>query len=414
MWRGSLRESTTHDRTTKVSPRTSYHGSGPVFRWESGHYRRCYPPRPSELKFGALFRKGTVRIAKTGSGEIAFVLAPGRENRQAVEQAVRRRRICGAGRNSSYQLDCRRGARCSRATDHSLIESEHLLSEENRLRSSTMRWRDERRRTDQLPITFTFMSRTRSFAASRDKPDPVLAIAKRTTPASFLLPLLGTGFSYLVCADELAMSTGAWIVGAIVTLLCGCGPFIVALAYRGTNSLRAFGFVSTLGILAASYFFGVVYFFYYFLFSPMPSGFRWPGLLGGLTLTAYWMVVAYMRVQHTITKSLFVAQVFFDEGDRYVYDVQRAARLYERFNKEPSPFPRALMYLVMAIAPFYLILGRVLSTAFCGNGVLFFLAVPGMPLSLWLAGLLVRTYLLTIALPRKLERTHRRPVEVSF
>ena len=58
---------------------------------------------------------------------------------------------------------------------------------------------------------------------------------------------------------------------------------------------------------------------------------------------------------------------------------------FERLNKERSPFPKIYSYILFGIAPFYLILGRLLSSNFGANGVLFALAVLGMPVSLWFA-----------------------------
>jgi hypothetical protein len=87
--------------------------------------------------------------------------------------------------------------------------------------------------------------------------------------------------------------------------------------------------------------------------------------------------------------------------------------LFERLNKERSPLPKIYSYLVFGIAPFYLILGRLLSSNFGTNGVLFALAALGMPVSLWFAGLIVRLYLVMVSLPRKLEKEHRKPVLVA-
>lgn len=54
-----------------------------------------------------------------------------------------------------------------------------------------------------------------------------------------------------------------------------------------------------------------------------------------------------------------------------------------------------------------------MSSNFGTNGVLFALAVLGMPVSLWFIGLLVRIYLVMVSLPRKLEKEHGKPVLVA-
>ncbi|MFM0732857.1 hypothetical protein PQQ52_20485 [Paraburkholderia sediminicola] len=87
--------------------------------------------------------------------------------------------------------------------------------------------------------------------------------------------------------------------------------------------------------------------------------------------------------------------------------------MFEQFHNERSPFPKIYSYVVFGIAPFYLILSRVLSSNFGTNGLLFVLAVLGMPMSLCLVGLLVRLYLVMVSLPRNLEKEHRKPVLVA-
>ena len=73
--------------------------------------------------------------------------------------------------------------------------------------------------------------------------------------------------------------------------------------------------------------------------------------------------------------------------------------LFERLNKERSPFPKIYYWTALGVAPFYLILNHLLSSNFGTNGVLFALAVSGLPMSLWVAGLLVRIYLVMVRLP---------------
>ncbi|AMV47596.1 hypothetical protein ATN79_43765 [Paraburkholderia caribensis] len=247
----------------------------------------------------------------------------------------------------------------------------------------------------------------------REQPDHVLTTAKKVALLSPVSILVATVFAYFVYAGELAASSWTWKIGLLVMLLCICGPLAVSFTNRGTNSLKAFGVVTMFGLFVAYFFFGIFGYFYYFVFAPMPAYIRWPGLLGGIALTACWMLLARKSVLHTIARTRFVAQAFVDNGDEIVYDVQRGMKAYERFNKERSPFPRIFMYLSMGIAPFYLILSRLLSENFGANGVLLFVAILGMPVSLWFAGVLVRTWLVMIALPAKMTKEQGKAVVVS-
>lgn len=257
------------------------------------------------------------------------------------------------------------------------------------------------------------MSRTQSITHLKHaETDQVWYAAKRIARLSPGITLLATGLAWVTYTCDPPISNWPWIIGVLIALLCCGGPLLVAFANRGTNSLRAFGVVTSFGFFVLYYFFGIFGYFIYFVFSPMPAFMRWPGSVGGIALTAYWVVMARMSVRHTIEKTPFVAKVFVDDGERYTYSIAQAMKLYERFNSERSPFPKILMYVVMGIAPFYLILSRLLSETFGANGVLLFMAILGMPVSLWFAGVLVRTYLIMVDLPGRLKRQSGKPVVV--
>lgn len=258
------------------------------------------------------------------------------------------------------------------------------------------------------------MPRTQSMAIPQTGPkDLVWEITKKTTPVNLLLPLLGTGLSYAAYGDDLGTSRWPFRIALLVTLFCIAVPFIAAATCRRTNLLWAYGLVPAIAMFSAYFFFGIVAYFYYFAFAPMPVALHWTGLSGGIALTLYWVVMSWRTVALTITKTTFVTRAFTENASNFRYQPQSAMVLFERLNKERSPFPKIYLYIVLGIAPSYLILERLLSSSFGTNGVLFALAVLGMPLSLWFAGVLVRIYLVMIRLPRRLQREHRKPVVVA-
>lgn len=243
--------------------------------------------------------------------------------------------------------------------------------------------------------------------------DSVWEMTKKAAPMSLLLPLLGTGISYAAYADDLAVSGWPWKIGLLVTLVCFFVPFAISMMYRRSNLLWICGLILSIATFATYFFFGIFAYFYYFVFAPMSSVLRWPGLLGGVALTLYWVIMSRKAVMNTITKTSFVSRAFEENTSDFRYRTQSGMALFERLNKERSPFPKIYSYIVFGIAPFYLVLGRLLSSNFGTNGVLFALAVLGMPVSLWFVGLLVRINLVMVSLPRKLEREHRKPVLVA-
>ncbi len=243
--------------------------------------------------------------------------------------------------------------------------------------------------------------------------DAVWEMTKKATPVNFIFPILGAGVSYAAYADDLAVSGWPWKIGLLVTLVCLFLPLAVSMMYRRSNLLWVCGLVLSIATFAMYFFFGIFAYFYYFIFAPMAPLLRWPGLLGGFVLTLYWAVMSRQTVMHTITNTAFVKRAFEESPSDFRYRTQAGMAVFERLNKERSPFPKFYSYIVFGTAPFCLILGRLLSSNFGANGVLFTLAVLGMPVSLWFAGLLVRIYLVMVRLPRKLEKEHHKPVLVA-
>lgn len=243
--------------------------------------------------------------------------------------------------------------------------------------------------------------------------DPLWDTVKKVAPMSLLLPLLGTGVSYAAYADDLSVSGWPWKIGMLVTLVCFLTPFAIYMMYRRTNLLWVCGLVQSIGVFAVYFFFGIFAYFYYFVFAPMQPLARWPGLLGGVALTLYWLAIIKRSVFHTITTTSFVDRAFVDQGSELRFQIQPGMMLFDKLHNERSPFPKIYYWIVSGVAPFYLILNRLLSSGFGTNGVLFFLAVLGMPVALWFAGLLVRIYVLMVRLPRQLAKEHGKPVLVS-
>ena len=244
--------------------------------------------------------------------------------------------------------------------------------------------------------------------------DSVFEAVKKVTPTTIAFPALAAGLSYAAYASDLAVSIWPWRISLIVMLACFLGTASIYAKARRTNALWACGAISAIGMFAAYYFFGVFAYFYYFLFSPMPILVRWSGFLGGAVLTIYWMAVARRGIKHTIEHTSFPKNAFIDDGDVISYDLQKGMRSFERLYKERLPFPKIYSYIVYGIAPFYLILNRLLTTNFGSTGVLLFMAVLGMPMSLWFASVFVRVCLVMVALPIRIEREQRKRVVATM
>jgi hypothetical protein len=242
--------------------------------------------------------------------------------------------------------------------------------------------------------------------------DELWDVTKKITPLCILLPLLGTGLSYIAYAKDVAASNIPWSIGAIVTLLCIALPFVIFTLHRGTGSLKAYGSITMVGVAATYFFFGVFGFFFYFGFAPLPPVVRLAGIAGGVVLNIVWAVMSAKAVRHTLTTTSFVKNAFTETDSRWTYSLRNSMARFDKLHKERSPFPKIVYWAVMGISPFCLILNRLLSPAFGGSGVLFVIAVLAMPMSLWIISLFARLYLVMVDLPNQLERQHGKPVVV--
>lgn len=217
--------------------------------------------------------------------------------------------------------------------------------------------------------------------------------------------LASVGFSYVAYAADLAVSDLPWKISLGVMLTCCVGPFLLYFCYGRSGRLAMYGLIGLLGMFPTYYFFGIVPYFYFFIFAPMSPDLKWSGIIFGGALTAFWIWLIARNVRYTINHSRFVAAAFRERGDGVIgYEIQRGMTIFEKHFVEPSPMPKPFAYVVFAIAPFCLVLPRILTSLFGTNGVLVVLAALGLPMSLWLIGLLVRVYLVTVALPLRIER----------
>lgn len=248
---------------------------------------------------------------------------------------------------------------------------------------------------------------------SRFDADQVSDLVKKAIPVCLMFPLLGAGISYLAYADLRGASELSWQAGVAVAMVSCISLLLIYAKYRGTNALLACGLILVISIFAIYYFFGVFAYFYFFIFSAISIYFRWIGLVGGGGLTAWWVWSACRNVRQTIAATSFVHKMFIEDGDDVTYFLKDGMRMFESLYQERSPFPRVFMYFVYGIAPFGLILNRILSDNFGGDVVLVFGAALGLPVSLWLASLFVRIYFVMVDLPVRFERERHKRVVVA-
>lgn len=244
--------------------------------------------------------------------------------------------------------------------------------------------------------------------------DQVSVTVKKAIPVCLMFPLLGAGISYLAYADVQGASGLSWQIGLAVAAVCCFSLFFVYVRSRGSNALLACGLILSISVSAIYYFFGVFAYFYFFIFSSISAYFRWTGVMCGGALSVWWVWGTYRSVQQTIAATSFVNKMFVESEGNIVFRLKDGMRTFDVLCQQKSPFPRVLMYIAYGIAPFGLVMNRILSSSLGGDGVLVFAAALGMPVSLWFASLFVRIYFVMVALPVRIEREkHKRVVAMA-
>ncbi|MFM0184103.1 hypothetical protein PQR52_36930 [Paraburkholderia aspalathi] len=201
-------------------------------------------------------------------------------------------------------------------------------------------------------------------------------------------------------------------ISIALALLCTSSPLVALLVFRNTRRFVVYGWVRLFNLLSAYALVGITFYYFYFIFAPISAPVHTIGLLVGGSLTLYWIWFSYRALSGFVTKSKFVEKAFSFSGA----SIQCDDKFFEILNKlyeEKNPFPAWHTWIVMGVAPFFLVLNRLLSTYFGSQGVLFFIAAITFPASLWLLGLTVRVFVIMIQLPLSLQKSAGKPVEIS-
>lgn len=231
----------------------------------------------------------------------------------------------------------------------------------------------------------------------------------RSVPISIVLNAFCAAIAFFFYDRVFRTSSIPGKLAILMLGVCIVCPFAIGLADRGASRLRSAGLAGIFATGSVYFTFGVTFYYFYFLFAPMPLFFHVIGVGGGLALTAYWMMLVGADVRRALATSKFVGQSFEDVDGALHYKLANIAKL-EAFTKERNPSGKLHMWFVMLVAPFSLVLGRILSPYFGSHGVLFLGAAIMFTVSLWVAGLLVRQYLVMIHLPKTLECSLDKPV----
>ncbi|HDR9587326.1 TPA: hypothetical protein QDC22_004974 [Burkholderia stabilis] len=227
--------------------------------------------------------------------------------------------------------------------------------------------------------------------------------------AGILLNALAVALAFTAYQFDYGVSSLPGKISVVIAVVCVATPVICWIACRGTQKFIVYGWLRLISLLSAYALIGLAFYFYYFVFAPMPILARIAGLVIGGGLTLYWLAYSCVALSRHVVSSDFESRAF-DVDDDAIVCRKDFFEILDATYAERSPFVKWHSWIVMALAPFFLVLGRLLSMYFGTGGVLFFVAAVTFPASLWLIGIMVRVGVTMIQLPRTMERKYRKPV----
>jgi len=236
-------------------------------------------------------------------------------------------------------------------------------------------------------------------------------VVRKTVPLTLFVNAVSAAIAYGFYGMVFHVSLLPFWLTAGMSILAVLGPCIIVLIDGGQSRLAAFGLVNLFMITAFYFFCGVVPFFFYFLFAPMPPYVHAGALALGIVMTGHWMIFTARDVNKALATSRFMRDAFEDMGSVLQYRLQNIAKLEAVLNSR-SPSGKLHMCLVLLIAPLSLVIGRVLTPAFGTHGPILLSALILFPVSQWIAGIGIRQYIVMIRLAKRLERTQGKPVVV--
>lgn len=239
----------------------------------------------------------------------------------------------------------------------------------------------------------------------------LLNVVKKSVAVTLFVSAISAAIAYGFYGMAFRVSLLPFWLTLGMSVVAILAPGVIVLADGGRSRLVALGFSNIITLTLIYFFFGVVCFFFYFIFAPMPPYVHAVGLAFGITLTGYWMIFTARDVNKALGTSRFIEDAFEDTGSVLRYRLRSSAKL-EKLLSSRSPSGKLHMYLVLLIAPVSLVIGRILAPVFGPHGPILLVALILFPVSQWLAGIGVRQYIITVRLPTMLERSRGKPVIV--
>ncbi len=196
-----------------------------------------------------------------------------------------------------------------------------------------------------------------------------------------------------------------WQVSLIINMVLFVAIWFFYLSVRNTDKLIGNGIIAIFGLFSFFWLFGFSMFYFYFLFAPLNFYLRIFALASVSLLLLHRGYLISKDITDTINnkKSLF-DKMYVDEGTSFTF-TRAAVGYLEKARPVRNSFYSFHGYAAMLVAPFVLILNRILTPITGdGHGVFMITAFFSVPLMMWGMELVVQTIYLMIYFPLEIHR----------
>ncbi|MCS0608629.1 hypothetical protein NX773_10685 [Massilia solisilvae] len=224
------------------------------------------------------------------------------------------------------------------------------------------------------------------------------------------ISMLGTALIW-AGTDSFNCSSAVWKASLGLNLVLSGLVWLVYLPFRNTDRVLGNGLLAMFMLFSMFWVFGFAMLYFYPLFAPMSSWARVIALVGITSLLIHRAFAIFRDIEKALSGNKgLLARMYCDEGRSITFS-REAVGLLERARTDRNPFRSYHVYAAMVVAPFVLVLNRILSPIFGdGHGLFLVLGFFAVPITLWGVEIFVQTIVTMICYPIRLERSTGKPV----
>lgn len=235
-------------------------------------------------------------------------------------------------------------------------------------------------------------------------------LVRFTSFGGLFISMLGTALIW-AGTDSFNCSSAVWEASLGLNLILSGLVWLAYLPFRDTDQVLGNGVLAMFLLFSMFWVFGFSMLYFYPIFAPISSWSRTVALLGMTALLVHRGRAIFRDIKDAFGNNKdLLARMYCDEGATITFS-REAIGLLEKARKDRNPFRSYHVYAALIVAPFVLVLNRILSPIFGdGHGLFLVLGFIAVPITLWGVEIFVQTIVTMIYYPVRLSRNTGKPV----